>query len=69
MINNWLTASNEKEKGENKFKTYFVSSRRTYFGFYFFFFGGGVGGGAVTICEIASWFNPALITYIGKTSQ
>ena len=27
------------------------------------------GGGGVTICEIVSWFNPALITYIGKTSQ
>ena len=66
MISNWLTASNEKEKGENKFKTYFVSNRRTYFGFYFFFFGG---EGGVTICEIVSWFNPALITYIGKTSQ
>ena len=31
--------------------------------------GGGGGGGGVTICEIVSWFNPALITYIGKTSQ
>ena len=31
--------------------------------------GGGGGGGGVTICEIVSWFNPALITYIVKTSQ
>ena len=30
---------------------------------------GGGGEGGVTICEIVSWFNPALITYIGKTSQ
>ena len=34
----------------------------------FISFSGG-GGGGVTICEIVSYFNPALITYIGKTSQ
>ena len=59
----------KKKKGKINLKLTLSPIEGHILDFISFSLGGGGGGGGVTICEIVSWFNPALITYIGKTSQ
>ena len=59
----------KKKKGKINLKRTLSPIEGHILDFISFSLGGGGRGGGVTICEIVSWFNPALITYVGKTSQ